>query len=388
MLTFLRTYFQRSNWTPYEPGQRQRILSIVIWCTLVAGIFMALVNLTLNAWQPALILLAMSLLCVAALRLNHYGHYITASIILSAMVLIAADFNLIDGNGLQDPGIVAFPIIVIFGSLFFGKRAAPLFALTGILSVAGVAYLSLIGAIEAVGSRRTLVDAVVIAILIVASAVFIWVIMDTLEKDVERIRKDEADLRVTYDITLQGWARALDYRDQITEGHSRRVVEMCVRLAQELGYRPEELAHVYRGALLHDIGKIAIPDHILFKPGPLDEEEWKIMKRHPIMARDLLADIPFLQPAISIPYCHHERWDGQGYPQGLRGDEIPLPARMFAVVDHFDALSSDRPYRAAWSREKTMVYLEENSGVIFDPRVVSVFLGLLAENAFEIEYPR
>jgi HD-GYP domain-containing protein (c-di-GMP phosphodiesterase class II) len=151
-----------------------------------------------------------------------------------------------------------------------------------------------------------------------------------------------------------------------------------------MGYSYEELAHVRRGALLHDIGKMAIPDHILFKPGELSPEEWDIIKQHPVWARDMLAGIPFLQPALSIPYCHHERWDGQGYPQGLKGEEIPLPARMFTVIDKFDALNSDRPYRAAWPREKSIAYLEENAGVIFDPEIVPVFLRLLKEDAFEI----
>ncbi|HTX93177.1 MAG TPA: HD-GYP domain-containing protein [Anaerolineales bacterium] len=383
----LQKYFFKQNWSPYEPEQRRRILSIVIWCTLAAGMLMGAVNLVMGDWRGALILFAMSLTCVAALILNHYGKYTPASVIISAMVILTAGYNLVSANGIRDPGVVAYPILVIFGSLLFGKRAAPVFGLAGILSVVGTAYLSMIGAIKAVGDRTTPVDAAIISILITVSAVLSWAVMDTLENNLERIKKDEANLRVTYDITLDGWARALDYRDRITEGHSRRVVEMCVRLAKELGCSDEELAHVRRGALLHDIGKMAIPDQILFKPGPLDEEEWEVMKRHPELAREMLADIPFLQPAIAIPYCHHECWDGGGYPQGLKEAEIPLIARLFTVVDKFDALISDRPYRPAWTPEKAVSYLEENTGKIFDPGIVPVFLHMLAEDTFKFGRP-
>jgi HD-GYP domain-containing protein (c-di-GMP phosphodiesterase class II) len=157
---------------------------------------------------------------------------------------------------------------------------------------------------------------------------------------------------------------------------------MSVRLAKELGCSEEEITQIYRGALLHDIGKMAIPDQILFKPGPLDPEEWKLMRQHPVSAKNMLSGITFLQRSVVIPYSHHERWDGQGYPQGLKGDEIPLPARIFTIVDHFDALSSDRPYRKAWSEENILAHINENAGKIFDPQIVQVFLKLHATGAF------
>jgi HD-GYP domain-containing protein (c-di-GMP phosphodiesterase class II) len=181
----------------------------------------------------------------------------------------------------------------------------------------------------------------------------------------------------SYDITLSGWSHALDLRDHETEGHSARVTAMSVRLAQAMGLSGEALEHFRRGALLHDIGKIGIPDAILHKPGPLSEAEWCVMRRHPEYARDLLAPIEFLRPALDIPYCHHERWDGTGYPQGLRGEDIPLAARIFAVVDVWDALTSDRPYRAAWGSDQVRRYLSANAGCLFDPVVVRTFLTLI-----------
>ena len=184
------------------------------------------------------------------------------------------------------------------------------------------------------------------------------------------------DLRVAYDQTIEGWARALDLRDHETEGHSRRVTELALSLAERMGVEGELLVHLRRGALLHDIGKLAVPDRILLKPGPLTDEERAVMCRHTQYAVDFLDPIPFLRPALDIPRFHHEKWDGTGYPDGLSGEAIPLAARIFAVADVWDALRSDRPYRAAWSGEKARQYIIEQSGTHFDPAVVEVFLAL------------
>jgi len=183
-----------------------------------------------------------------------------------------------------------------------------------------------------------------------------------------------------YDATIEGWSRALDYRDHETEGHSKRVTELTLRLARALGIGEEELVHVRRGALLHDIGKMAVPDSVLLKPGPLDDAEWEVMRRHPSYAHEMLAPVAFLRPALDIPRCHHEKWDGTGYPQCLRGEQIPLAARLFAVVDVWDALRSDRPYRKAWDRGRVLDHIQGLSGTHFDPRVVGAFLPLMAES--------
>ena len=184
-------------------------------------------------------------------------------------------------------------------------------------------------------------------------------------------------LQDAYEATLQGWVRAVDLREHELEGHSQRVAEMTVRLARALRFEPDELVHIHRGALLHDIGKIAIPDSILRKAGPLSESEWEIMRRHPEYARSMLEPIAYLRPSLQIPYCHHERWDGKGYPRGLKGEEIPRAARIFTAVDVWDALISDRPYRLRWEGERVRSYLKENAGVIFDPEVVTTFLEIL-----------
>ncbi|MCJ7806791.1 MAG: GAF domain-containing protein [Clostridia bacterium] len=190
----------------------------------------------------------------------------------------------------------------------------------------------------------------------------------------ETMQRSNLELSMAYDATVEGWGYALDLRDEETEGHSKRVVEMTMRVFQVLDIAQENLPHVKRGALLHDIGKMGIADAILLKPGKLNEEEWEIMRQHPVYAYNMLSRIDYLRPALNIPYCHHEKYDGSGYPRGLKGEEIPLEARVFAVVDVFDALTNNRPYRSAWSREKALQYIREEKGRHFDPDVAEAFL--------------
>ncbi|MFA7460614.1 MAG: HD-GYP domain-containing protein, partial [Trueperaceae bacterium] len=197
----------------------------------------------------------------------------------------------------------------------------------------------------------------------------------------DNLERTNEELLLAYETTIEGWARALDLKDEDTEGHSRRVTELTTRLARRMGMTEEEIVHVRRGALLHDIGKMGIPDEILRKPGALTAEEWELMKKHTEFAREFLEPIPFLAPAMPIPYSHHEKFDGSGYPEGLAGEAIPLEARLFAVVDVYDALTSDRPYRAAWSEEQALEHIAQGAGSHFDPEVVEEFLALVRSSA-------
>ena len=190
------------------------------------------------------------------------------------------------------------------------------------------------------------------------------------------LQRSNSELILAYETTLEGWSRALDLRDKETEGHTLRVTEMAVSLARAFGLSETELVDVRRGGLLHDIGKMGVPDHILLKPGELTAEEQKLMHMHPVYAYDLLSHIAYLHTALDIPYCHHEKWDGSGYPRGLKGDQIPLVARIFAVVDVWDALTSDRRYRPAWTKEKAREHIRASSGTHFDPKIVELFLKL------------
>ena len=195
----------------------------------------------------------------------------------------------------------------------------------------------------------------------------------------ENQENSNTELILAYDTTIEGWSQALDLRDRETKGHTVRVSQITLRLAKAMGIGDAELAHIRRGALLHDIGKMGVPDSILLKPGTLTDEEWKIMRLHPIYAFTLLSPIAYLRPAMDIPHCHHEKWDGTGYPRGLKGEEIPFAARLFAVVDVWDALTSDRTYRKAWPEEKVREYIQSLSGTHFDPKAVPAFLQLMEE---------
>jgi PAS domain S-box-containing protein/putative nucleotidyltransferase with HDIG domain len=200
------------------------------------------------------------------------------------------------------------------------------------------------------------------------------------EMDLQRAHLDLAE---AYDATIEGWSRILDLRDRETEGHTQRVTEVTVKLARALGVSGEDLLHLKRGALLHDIGKMGIPDEILHKPGPLTAEEWTQMRKHPEYAYNMLHQIVYLRPALDIPYCHHERWDGTGYPRGLVGEQIPLAARIFAIVDVWDALCSDRPYRKGCTEGDVLAYIADHAEIYFDPKLVEAFLRFFKDGLFK-----
>ena len=202
----------------------------------------------------------------------------------------------------------------------------------------------------------------------------------------DHLQSSNTELVMAYDSTLAGWASALELRDKETEGHTRRVASLTTQLAQDMGLDQDEQVQIYRGALLHDIGKMGVPDSIVLKPGMLTEDEWVIMRKHPQYAFDMLAPIAYLRPALNIPHCHHEKWDGTGYPRGLKGENIPLAARIFAVMDVWDALTSDRPYRKAWSEKEAIEYIRQQSGIHFDPAVVKIVLetSILKKNLGQI----
>lgn len=197
------------------------------------------------------------------------------------------------------------------------------------------------------------------------------------------LQRSNTELVLAYDATIEGWSRAMDLRDKETEGHSQRVADLTVQLAQAAGMSGEQIGHVRRGALLHDMGKLGIPDSILLKPGQLTEDERAIMRKHPEYAFEMLSSVEYLRPALEIPYCHHERWDGTGYPRQLKGEQIPPAARLFAVADVWDALHSDRPYRAGWLREEVLEHIRAEAGKHFEPSAVDLLFQVLGESTHE-----
>jgi HD-GYP domain-containing protein (c-di-GMP phosphodiesterase class II) len=201
----------------------------------------------------------------------------------------------------------------------------------------------------------------------------ITTLADSFNKMVSSLNHSRQDILDAYDSALDGWTKALELRDKETEGHTRRVTEMTVAVAQGFEFTDEELVNIRWGSMLHDIGKMGIPDHILHKPGKLSDEEWVIMKKHPLYAYDMLKSIRFLEPATDIPRYHHEHWDGKGYPYGLKGEDIPLSARIFAVVDCWDALTNDRPYRKKTSKAESLRIIQNSAGRLYDPKIVQIF---------------
>jgi response regulator RpfG family c-di-GMP phosphodiesterase len=188
------------------------------------------------------------------------------------------------------------------------------------------------------------------------------------------LQTSNVELIIAYDSTIESWGKALNLRDRETEDHTQRVAEITLHVLRIYGMSERELVHVRRGALLHDIGKMGVPDAILLKQGELTPEEEEIMQKHPLYAYDILMPIAYLRPALDIPYCHHEKWDGTGYPRGLRGEQIPLAARIFSIADNWDALISERRYHKAWPREKVVGYIRARAGIDFDPNLVELFL--------------
>ena len=221
-----------------------------------------------------------------------------------------------------------------------------------------------------------------IAILALFALAFMtWVTAHLLENAIQKnndlvldLQNTNRNIQLAYESTIEGWSHALEIRDRETEGHTQRVTQMTMRISRIMGLNEEQLRHIQRGALLHDIGKLGIPDDILHKPGPLTEQELNIMRTHTQIAYNLLSPIEYLKPALSIPSYHHEKWDGTGYPHKTKGEDIPLEARIFAIIDVYDALSHDRPYRKAWPKQKVIEYILAESGKHFDPNVVNIFI--------------
>ena len=364
-------YLSPPQFPSYEQTQKARLLHYMLLAAFLGAAVIGVINFRKGWYPEAIFLFTFTVISLIGFILNRTPYSWCAGLILDLSLYSVICLMLYNGIGLYDETVLAFPFFMIFTTFLFGKRGLWIGTGLSIAAIVAIYYLQVYGIFEnryMASPTRVLI----LSSLLVITGLTIWAIRDSWEMNLRNLRE-------SYDLTLRGWARALEYRDGETAGHAQRVIDLSVALARRLGLDKDEIRALRRGAYLHDIGKMAIPDQILHKPGPLDDEEWKIMKQHPVRSREFIAEIPFLQPAIQVAYYHHEHWDGSGYPEGLHGEQIPLPARIFSVIDNWAALKSDRPYRKAWPRKKVIAYLQDKAGSVFDPGVVEAFLEIIGQ---------
>jgi putative nucleotidyltransferase with HDIG domain len=353
-----------------DPAQRRNAGLLAVFLLCLFGLFLS-INLAYlftipNYHLPAADLIGYGVLAVTYV-LSRSRFTRTAQMILLLMFPLNVFQNVLQGTSLNLAVTLAFLLpSFILASIFLTPLQTGAYGLVINFIVLALPFI----APGQVRGTQAVIGPFSVGVVVVTLSIIAMINRDRIERD----RRQE--LKTDYDRTLEGWARALELRDSQTEDHSRRVINLTLRLARAYGVGEAELEYYYRGALLHDIGKMAVPDEILFKRTPLSPAQWKVMRSHPKVAAEMLSSIPFLEPALSIPVFHHEWWNGRGYPSGLRGEQIPLPARIFAVVDVWDALLSSRPYRKPWTRRKAAEYLKLNRGKQFDPKVVDVFFTL------------
>jgi hypothetical protein len=369
------------------------ILYIAIMIALPAYVVAVVQSISIGVWQMLVPMTAVYMVIIVVAIVKNFDFRVRGSVFIAAGYMLALT-NLVN-TGLEGSGRVYLVALPIIAFILIGTRSGWITTALSILIYGAFSLLAYSGMLETwmmpladrTATAFWITGGATLIMLLVVIVVLLMRMNRFLLNSLKAERRISAELEQTYDETLEGWARALELRDIETAGHCHRVSEITKRLAGEVGLANDGMDDLYRGALLHDIGKMGIPDSILLKPGKLTAEEFKQMQEHTTYAYDLLSHIPYLLKALDIPYCHHEKWDGTGYPRGLKGADIPLSARIFAVVDVYDALTSDRPYRQAWPEEQALAYIKERSGTEFAPTVVKAFVKLADEEMDSLMEP-
>lgn len=389
MLSISQTLIQDNEVNDVLKEWRTRAVTIILYVITVVAlpalVATAITQVKMGYWLSLGLISAIYLALVLLALLRKLDYRLRGCILLAAGYFMAV-INLMN-VGLEGSGRVYLLAMPVFGFILIGVRTGWITTALSTLIYAAFVAFSYTGQLDSWLAPITYrldesqwiiagITMMMLLILIIALLMRMYGFLLNILRDERRV---SSELAQSYDKTLEGWARALELRDIETAGHCQRVSEITRRLAGKASVTNGDMTDLHRGALLHDIGKMGIPDSILLKPGKLTGEEFKQMQYHTTYAYELLSHIPYLLKALDIPYCHHEKWDGTGYPRGLKGTEIPLSARVFSVVDVYDALISDRPYRPAWPEEKALAYIKERAGTEFDPAVVDAFVELANE---------
>jgi len=372
-----------------KPEARTRFQEMINFSKVLQAVFqiaiIAVALVSINLMQPPIYksdisVLVLFVLIILLFILYTKGYHWASGAGLIFVFSVVVTYNLIIAGGIHDNAMVIFPLLIILAGLIIGKTFIPYMTLIILAEVTGIYWLTAAGVIAPFDGTITVYfySYITVFVLLVITGIIIWITVETIEKKYEQLVDSERNLRISYDQTVDGWGKALELFDKYTEGHSLKVTELTLDLARKNKIDSEELEHIRRGALLHDIGKMGISDEILNKKASLTDKERLLIERHPLHAYVLLKDIPFLTKAMDIPVFHHERWDGTGYPYHLSGEDIPLAARIFAIADNWDALTSDRPYRKAWPKDKVILYIKNQSGQKFDPALVTLFLNCIS----------
>lgn len=364
---------ESSNPDIQRKGQLLALFIGLCWVLLVYSVINTAIIYILAPSREYLVYLVQNFLAFIPLhifwRLNRKGQVFLAANISISFIILA-------GTVVSDVKYMEYLMVVFalpVGISSFIIRPSSSFGFAALTAVCYTAN-SLLSSFAWEYNLTAILALFALALMTWAAASLLDNTLAHNEKLVRDLQGSNSEIQSAYETTLEGWSRALEIRDRETQGHTKRVTDLTLRIAKRMGFDEEQLTHIHRGVLLHDIGKLGIPDEILHKAGALTEKEWGIMRLHPQIAYNLIHPIEYLRPALNIPRHHHEKWDGSGYPDGLKGEAIPLEARIFALVDVYDALSFDRPYRKAWEKEKVIEYIKSESGKHFDPAVVELFL--------------
>jgi putative nucleotidyltransferase with HDIG domain len=354
------------------------LILISLFASLVISIAFWIGN---GVQETSISLLALAVISILLLFVQNRGYNKVAALVLYLVVSFVLTFNISIGHGIHDEAMIAYPLLIVFSGLVFGKRAGVIVTGITVFQIILVHILAQAGHVQPFGGavQMKLDETITTIIILIATGFLVWVVVDIIENSVEKIIQAEVDLESAYEDTLAAWAKALELREREAPGHSTRVTSLATLLAEKMGLDLDVIKQIRQGALLHDIGKMGIPESILLKSEPLKPKEKKLLKEHTIMASGIISDIDYLEGALEIISHHHERYDGNGYPQKLKGDQLPLKAQVFSIIDNWDMLRVDRPCRKAWSDEKTLVYISDQSGKKFNPDIVEAFLKMMDE---------